>query len=501
MIKNVADICLVLEGSYPYVSGGVSSWVHQLVSGLPDFTFALAVITPDEKFERKFRYDLPNNVIAMHEMHLHGGDLPRRGSQRSQAQDWQHLRLFHNTQKPVEKSDMFKEIFANFFDADTRKYAPNEILNMKKSWELLKELYASKAPNDSFLDYFWSIRFIHQPLFKVLCEPLPEAHIYHAVSTGYAGLWAALGKIKYGKSLLLTEHGIYTRERRIEISRAEWIYEKNSNSVRLDRSYNHVKHLWNKMFGFLSRLCYHYADEIITLTQANLHYQIEEGADRQKLRIIPNGVDVEKLSRLDIPAKDAGDPFVIGFMGRVVSIKDVKTFIRACKTAAHAIPRVKVLIMGPTDEEPAYYEDCKRLVHLLELENIVTFTGKVDIEEYFPLIDIMVLTSISESQPLVILEANCIGIPCVATDVGACRELLEGATTGDKALGESGLLAGVTNTREIAEAIIKLYESPTLRGKMGESGRKRVAKYYSNDALEKKYRALYLHYKKQQATV
>ena len=113
----------------------------------------------------------------------------------------------------------------------------------------------------------------------------------------------------------------------------------------------------------------------------------------------------------------------------------------------------------------------------------------------------MVLTSISESQPLVILEANCIGIPCVATDVGACRELLEGATTGDKALGESGLLAGVTNTREIAEAIIKLYESPTLRGKMGESGRKRVAKYYSNDALEKKYRALYLHYKKQQATV
>ncbi|KAA3661533.1 MAG: DUF3492 domain-containing protein, partial [Calditrichaeota bacterium] len=408
MKKQCADICLVLEGSYPYVPGGVSSWVHQLILSLPDFTFALAVITPDEKFDRTFRYDLPDNVIEMHEMCLHNTNLPKSRAQRPKHEDWHYLQEFHDTPEPHHKSEMFKEIFDAFFHAEKRGHAPHEILNMKKSWGLLMKLYKEKAPHDSFLDYFWSIRFIHQPLFKVMSEPLPAARIYHAVSTGYAGLWAVLGKIKNKKPLLLTEHGIYTRERRIEISRAEWIYEKNSSSVRLDRSYNHIKHLWNKMFSFLSRLCYHYADAIITLTRANFHFQIEEGADRQKLRIIPNGVDVQNLSRLEKPAKAPDDPFVIGFMGRVVSIKDVKTFIRACKRASRSIDNMQVLIMGPIDEEPAYYEDCKRLVQLLGLDDIVKFTGRIEIREYFPLIDVMALTSISESQPLVILEANCI---------------------------------------------------------------------------------------------
>ncbi|KAA3655889.1 MAG: hypothetical protein DWQ10_16615, partial [Calditrichaeota bacterium] len=70
----------------------------------------------------------------------------------------------------------------------------------------------------------------------------------------------------------------------------------------------------------------------------------------------------------------------------------------------------------------------------------------------------------------------------------------QGASEGDKALGESGLLAGVTSTKEIANAIIQLYESPTLRRKMGESGHRRVARYYSNEKLEQRYRELYTKY-------
>ncbi|KAA3620098.1 MAG: DUF3492 domain-containing protein [Calditrichaeota bacterium] len=501
MKHEEADICFVLEGSYPYVSGGVSSWVHQLITNLPDFTFALAVIMPDKDSSRTYRYDIPGNVVAIEELYLHGENLPAKHAKKRDKTQWQAVKSFHNSESPVEKSCLFEKIFTHFFDKDNRCFSPAKILNTKKSWALLKELYHGKAANDSFIDYFWSIRFIHQPMFKVLTSELPKARIYHAVSTGYAGLWATLGKIKHKKPLLLTEHGIYTRERRIEISRADWIYEKNINTIRVDRSYSHFKHIWNKMFGMLSYLCYSYADEIITLTKFNQRYQIEEGADRKKLRIIPNGVDVDGLSKLSIQPKNSADPFVIGFMGRVVSIKDVKTLIRACKGASRAIPNMKVFIMGPIDEEPTYFEDCHRLVNLLDLSEIVTFTGKVDIKEYFPKIDIMVLTSISESQPLVILEANCIGIPCVSTDVGACRELLQGVGDEDKALGESGLLAGVTNTREITRAIIKLYESPSLRRKMGESGRLRVAKFYSQKNLENRYRKIYTNYKQAKKSV
>ncbi|MFN3430865.1 MAG: DUF3492 domain-containing protein, partial [Candidatus Sericytochromatia bacterium] len=45
-----ADVCLVLEGSYPYVTGGVSSWVHQLIAGLPEVRFALLTLVPDGRF-------------------------------------------------------------------------------------------------------------------------------------------------------------------------------------------------------------------------------------------------------------------------------------------------------------------------------------------------------------------------------------------------------------------------------------------------------------------
>jgi len=119
----------------------------------------------------------------------------------------------------------------------------------------------------------------------------------------------------------------------------------------------------------------------------------------------------------------------------------------------------------------------------------------VTVREYYPKIDILVLTSISEAQPLVILEANCMGIPVVSTDVGACRELLYGRTPEDRALGKSGLIAGITNSDEIGQAILRIWESEGLRKRMGEAGKKRVAQFYDKTSLHNNYRELYQHYK------
>ena len=61
----------------------------------------------------------------------------------------------------------------------------------------------------------------------------------------------------------------------------------------------------------------------------------------------------------------------------------------------------------------------------LKLENII-FTGRVDIVKYMEKLDFTILTSISEGQPLSVLESFAARRPCVTTDVGCCRELLEG---------------------------------------------------------------------------
>lgn len=159
------------------------------------------------------------------------------------------------------------------------------------------------------------------------------------------------------------------------------------------------------------------------------------------------------------------------------------------------VMKLKAYIMGPIDEEEAYYEECLKLTEFLGLKKIIQFTGKINVKEYYPKIDVLVLTSISEAQPLVILEANCMGIPVVATDVGACRELLYGGTDSDKTLGKSGFIAEITNSQEIANAIIRIWKSRDLQEKMGEAGKKRVAQFYNKTDLDNKYRKLYEHYR------
>lgn len=494
-MKTETDICLLLEGTYPYVTGGVSAWVHQLISNLNEFTFSLVVILPNETYKREYRYPVPENVEEIRHVFLHDYTLPDTSARKLKKTAWEDVEIYHKCPVNHEKLTSFEALYQNFFNPDSRGFGPDGIIDSKQAWEILKKLYQAKADGESFIDYFWTYRFMHIPIFKVMSTDLPKARVYHTVSTGYAGLLAVIAKLRYDRPVLLTEHGIYTRERRIEISRADWIYEHEADQVKIRRSQSHFKDLWNGMFVGLSELCYAYADTIITLFKGNQVYQLKDGADPKKMILIPNGVDIGTYQGLTKEEKLNPQELVLGFMGRVVSIKDVKTLIRACKIVADTVLKFKVYIMGPTDEEQNYYIECVKLVELLGLKNIVEFTGKVDVKEYYPQIDILVLTSISEAQPLVILEANCLGIPVVSTDVGACREILYGQTSEDRALGKSGLIAGITDADEIAQAVLKISKSPRLRQKMGEVGRQRVAKFYNRVDLDNKYRELYQNYK------
>src|SRR5207247_9193674 len=123
----------------------------------------------------------------------------------------------------------------------------------------------------------------------------------------------------------------------------------------------------------------------------------------------------------------------------VVPVRDVVTCIRACLLALQAV-ELDVRSIGPVDEDPAYVRRCRRLVAKLGLERAVRFEGALPIERVYSEIDVLVLTSFSEGQPLVILEAGAAGIPVVASDAGACRELLEGRGNADRPIGPSGIV-------------------------------------------------------------
>ena len=490
------DVCLVLEGTYPFVSGGVSTWVHHLVKALPEILFTGICILPTSKDKWERKYDLPDKFRDLRVVYLHDYELvPQAGvKQKKRSRQIELLRAFHQGIKD-KKYPLFADVLRFFQSSEKEAYSPYDMIYGKDAWKLLLEFYGPEENRQSFIDYFWTYRFTHLPIFKVLGTDIPGAKVYHTVSTGYAGILGAAAKGLYGKPLLLTEHGIYTKERKIEIAQSEWIYVAGADQIKLKKDLGSFQKLWVQLFDSLGRITYQEADRIYTLYEGNRDLELAGGADPDKVFVIPNGVDINRFSSLN--PVDSGDEwdakgaFNVGFVGRVVPIKDVKTLLRAAKIVSLRLPNVKFYVMGPTDENPEYYKECLELMDVLRLRDCVEFTGKINVMDYYPILHLLVLTSISEAQPLVILEAHCAGIPVIASDVGACRELLEGRTQQDKALGPSGIVTRVADPAGTADGIITVLSNRDLRKGMSLAGRKRVERFYRESDLNREYLSVY----------
>ena len=84
-------ICVILEGCYPYVTGGVSSWMHQYIQAMPQHEFVVWAINADPSQNGKFRYTLPDNVVEIREVSLTGTISGRTGSRHSLKLDNEEL--------------------------------------------------------------------------------------------------------------------------------------------------------------------------------------------------------------------------------------------------------------------------------------------------------------------------------------------------------------------------------------------------------------------------
>ncbi len=484
-----ADVCIILEGSYPFVSGGVSSWTHELITAQSHLSFHLVfLVAPDA--ELVSRYELPANVSATTRIILQRipkGESRIPGEKQLLARlEEPLLRLLSDG--GLDDLDEIRKILA----LHAGRVGSKVLLDSRHAWEMLVRMYSKTHPGTSFLDYFWSWRALFGGIYSVLLAKMPAARIYHSPSTGYAGLFAARAGLETGRPVLLTEHGIYTNERRIEIAMASWFHEMEEDSLSVHRLPHQLSDMWVKAFTAYSRCCYSAANKIITLFEGNQMFQLIDGAQREKMMVVPNGVDVEHFSA--IPREQASRPPTIALIGRVVQIKDVKTFIRACATLQESMPDLKALVMGSTEEEEQYFAECREMVEHLGLEKIITFTGQVRLEDYLGKIDVVVLTSISEGQPLVILEAGAAGIPVVATHVGACREILLSDHHDPEPPPPGGAIIPLSNPAAAAQAVERLLTDYHWYQSCSDGIRERIRRYYNKPRFDRTYRDLYKYY-------
>lgn len=459
-------VCITVEGAYPYITGGVSSWLQRLILEFEEIEFIIQTIIVDRKQTREMKYRLPKNVIEVHEVYLFDDDY---------MFDEKNIRLSKNEYCAFESlffgiDIKWIELFEFFKD---KKISLNSLLGSKDFLELTKEYYIENYSDVVFTDFLWSMRSMYQPLFNILRTPHIKADLYHTLSTGYSGVIASMQKLRENKPLLLTEHGIYTREREEEIIKANWVR-------------GIYKDLWINQFYKLSSCSYLFADEVTALFKKAAEIQVELGCKREKINVIGNGVDIEKFESLE--ESDKKDTYInIGAVLRVTPIKDVKTMINSFFLAKQKDNRLKLWIMGPIDENSDYVEECMELISQLNIEDIV-FTGSVDVTDYMGKMDFLILSSLSEGQPLVILEGFAAKKPFVATNVGDCKSLIYG---NDDGIGDAGIVVPLMNTEKMSKAIVTLSENEELRHEMGLNGHRRVEQFHKNSDIFKQYMKLY----------
>ena len=515
--SDSVDIMLFSEGTYPYIKGGVSNWILQLMQGLPEYTFGVCFIGAMPVIDGnplEISYEFPPNLKHLEVHYIYDdSETPEPKRRKGDKKGFEAIAALYNSFK--EESGAIPTMLQKI-DFYTKDVTYDDFLYSKKSWEFINKIYLQNCPDVPFVDYFWTLRNIHKPIWILaeIVEDLPQTKLFHSPSTGYAGFLGALASYTRDKPFFLTEHGIYTRERKIDLLSAEWIEYNKPTLLQQPEEYNYIKRMWVNFFDKIGLFCYHRSNHILSLYAGARKIQIEFGVPHERTRIIPNGVDVDRLMQtIQHRAKDPKP--IVTLIGRVVPIKDIKTFIRAIKIASETIPDIEGWIVGAVSEDSEYVQECQQMALALGLKEEIQsfngdkttlsskelqkssekikFFGHSDIREILPLSALQTLSSISEGMPLVILEGFAAAVPCVATDVGSCRDLIEGGLNAeDIAIGEAGAIVGIANPGALAQEYIRFltFENGEW-AKAQKASLARVQKYYREELFLQDYKNLY----------
>ena len=210
-------ICVILEGCYPYVTGGVSTWIHQYMKAMPQHEFVIWALGADASQKGRYKYELPDNVVEIKEVFLNDA-LKKTGKVKKYRFTDEEINTLHDL-IDCNRPD-WEMLFSMYAD---NRIDPLSFLMSKDFLDILTNICEEEYTYTAFSDFFHTIRSMFLPVLYILHTDIPKADIYHSIATGYSGILARLGSYKYNVPYMITEHGIYTREREEEIIRAKWV--------------------------------------------------------------------------------------------------------------------------------------------------------------------------------------------------------------------------------------------------------------------------------------
>ncbi len=243
---------------------------------------------------------------------------------------------------------------------------------------------------------------------------------------------------------------------------------------------------WPDVIGRLNRALTPITDGFIGVAEAHGRYLREvENFPASKVFVINNGIDVERFrprpSSMEL-RKELGlppDAPVIGIVAALRPEKNHEQFLRAAARVQAVLPQARFLIVGDGETRPAL----ETLSRELKLEQHVVFAGtRSNVPDCLALMNVVVLTSHMEANPVTILEAMAAGKPFVAPRVGSIAESI--------VEGETGFLTAPGSDEETAARLLEILQAPSLASRMGEAARRRAVEHYSLENMVRGYEQL-----------
>ena len=208
------------------------------------------------------------------------------------------------------------------------------------------------------------------------------------------------------------------------------------------------------------------------------------GIPRDRLTIVPNGVDVgafeydREAARREL-GLECGD-VVIGTIGRLEPEKDQATLLDMFRQVRTTHPKARMVIVG----DGSLAADLKTHAARIGVGGAALFLGyRRDVAKLLAAMDIFVLTSIREGLPISLIEAMAARRPVVSSDIGSVRDLVQDSI--------NGLVVAARDTAAFTAAVERLIQSPELCRTLADAGRRTVEASFSLPAVIRAYENLY----------
>ena len=504
-VLQEVDIAVVMESTYPFTAGDTAVSVQNIIRHNPDLTFGVIHIADDSNAPAKSMFELPANVKWVDVIYLESPEVSEKfsGLVSLPVTDEQAREVLDAIESSVTGNhEPMHALYENAINPQTRTWSAWGTLGHREFMNAAIKS-AGKADDISLSQLFDLAYNFFLRIYTLLDRVLPTARVYHAHSSGNAGLVAAAGAMQNKGKFFLTEHNLNIRDSINKLLSRD-LNRRVTREAPLKLTTDTFERFWTQWWLELGALNYAEAELITYLYPQAVSDAQELGGAQEKTEVLPDGIEWEDLEipriwrQQAVPKLERKISWKLAVVGDFQPSKGIIELIDAVKIMVDGGKTdVRVDLLKPADgsttDEPEYYSRCVAHIKQLSVENYVRLRDVKDARDVMHEYDALVVPSFQESQPHAALVAMTMGVPIIGSSVGGMNALVteELSDAQHKKIGASGELVPPGDSAALATLMAKLTQSPELYRAWHENALARIKAFYLLPQVMRRYNAIY----------